>query len=329
MLRKLNTSFVLVTLLCATALMAFARPGDRQLLAQLPPSDIIAAIDLQRIQADAIPAFSSLDPRLATDLNRALEDFRRETNIDPRVFEQAVIGFRYKGKNGAEQFVLLLQGRFNAAELIETGYAAARKKNAKISREERVYEGRTVFLLGSTAKQTDMRREAVTAVDGNTLAFGTFDTVQRAIDARSGRARVDDAIVNLAASSPDALFSFAGVAPEDFTTGLTVESGDKVVDMARAIRRFAGSVNTRGLDVDAKVSLYTETAAQANDIISSLNGLRLLFGSGLRLGGASGKKDAGQLKALLNRVQINANDAEVQVRLSLSESELRALLRAF
>ncbi len=329
MLKKLYSAFVLVTLLCAASLLAVARPADRQLLAQLPPADVIAAIDLQRLQSDTIPAFSNLDQNLATQLNRAMEDFQRETGIDPRVFEQAAVGFRYKGAAGPEQFVLLLQGRFNAADLIETGFAAAQKKNAKVSRETRNYEGRTVFLIGNASQKADERREAVAALDGNTLAFGNFGAVRGAMDARLGRARVDESLVTLAAGAPDALFSFAGVAPADLTTGLTVESGDKVIDMARAIRRFAGSVTTRGLEVEAKVSVFTETAAQASDIVSSLNGLRLLFGSSFRAGGAAGKKDASQLKALLNRVQINANDAEVQVRLSLSETELRSLLRIF
>jgi hypothetical protein len=322
MLKRLNSLFFVAALLALFVVAAAAHPFDRRLLEQLPPSDLAAVVDLQRLQNETLPRFGDLNASIMRDINRGLADIQKETGLDPRVFERVAVGARLRGAN-PDQFVLLVQGRFNAAEIIETGYASAQRKDPKLTREARIYEGATIFIFGSKSRKEDTR-DAVAALDGNTLVFGDFAGVRAAIDARAGRARISDDVVNLAANAPDALVSFGGIVPDNAAKDLGL-GDDKMGNLARSIRRFSGSFNSSGLDLDARLNLFTETADQAGDIVSALNGLRLLFGSGLRAGGAS-KQNADQIKSIINRAQVTAVANEVQLRLTLNEADLRSLL---
>ena len=288
----------------------------------------MAAVDLQRLQSETLLTFGALKPNMLADMNRSLDKFQAETGIDPRVFEAAAFGLNYKNAN-AEQFVVLLQGRFDAASLIEKGFAAAQKKKAKIKREARQYEGFTLFVVNENGK-AQARPLAVFALDGNTVAFGEVSGLQSLVQARLGRApRVDDELVTLATRNSNALFSFGGNIPPEMVKDWGGKEGEKFVSLARGIRRFAGAVNTVGLDVDADLSLFTETSGQASELRDVINGFRLLFGSSLRPGGAARKNGPDSFSKFINSVQISAQNNEVQMRLNLKEADVRQLLGAF
>lgn len=330
MLKKLYSSFMLVALLAGATLVAVARPAPRDLLAQLPPSDVVVSCDLQRLQSQTIPTFGAIKPQMMADLNREIEKFQRESGIDPRTFDSAAIGVRLKGAN-PEWGVVLLQGRFNAADVIEKGFAAVVKDNPKVRREERQYEGFTIFLskTGGTPPKDETRRDAVMALDSNTVVIGDYGAVQAVINTRLGRGgRVDDEVLNLVTRTPDALVSVGGIVPPGLAQDIIGKDSDRFGSLAGSIRRFAGALNTVGLEVDANLSLFTETAEQANDLTSALNGFRLLF-TGFHAGGAAQKNGPDPLRKLVNDLQISAQNNEVQLRLNVREDDVRLLLNAF
>ena len=331
MLKRLYSAIGLAVLLCSAVVVTAARPASRELVAQLPPVDMIVTMDLQRLQSQTLPAFGALNPKMMAEINRALAEAQRESGLDPNTFETLVVGAGKLNK-GPDNLVMLIQGRFTAAEAIESGFAAAQRKNAKISRETREYEGFTVFLLkaGRTSAKGQpvvaKQQWAVTALDGNTLAVGTFPMVQKAIEARLGRARVDDELVGLATRTPDALIGIGGVVPPEMLAGLT-GTNDKQLAMLRGARRFAGSFNATGLDLSGAFSLIMETPAQANDIASALNGLRLMFGSHFIMkGGKNTPPQMEILRKVVNEAQILAQDNEVKLQATLREPEVRQLM---
>ncbi len=330
MLKRLYSAIGLAVLLCSAVVVTAARPASRELVAQLPPVDMIVTMDLQRLQSQTLPAFGALNPKMMAEINRALAEAQRESGLDPNAFETVVVGASKPDKS--PNFIALVQGRFTAAEAIESGFAAAQRKNAKISRTTREYEGFTVFILNegrvSAKGQPVVARQqwAVTALDGNTLAVGTFPMVQKAIEARLGRARVDEELVGLATRTPDALIGFGGVVPPEMLAAL-MGTNDKQLALLRGARRFAGSFNATGLDLSGAFSLIMETPAQANDIASALNGLRLMFGSHLIMkGGKNTPPQMEILRKVVNEAQILAQDNEVKLQATVREPEVRQLM---
>jgi hypothetical protein len=321
MLKKIFSWFVFTALVSGAAVLGYARPADRQLMSQLPASDVVAGVDLQRLQAETIPAFGAVKPKILEHVNREIAKFQEETGIDPRVFESAALGLNLKNKNGGEA-VVLLQGRFNASELIEKGYAAAARKDAKMTREARQFEGFNIWLIGKSNS-----RPGVFALDSNTVAFGEWAGLQNLISARLGRAgRVSEDLLNLATRNPAALVTFGGELPKEMLSRVGGRELDAFASLEN-IRRFAGSFNTVGLNVDAELNLVTETGDQANELRDAFNGLRMLFG-GFRMGGAAARKGGPDFGKILKSVQISANGNEVQMRVNLQEEDVRGLLGA-
>jgi hypothetical protein len=325
MFKKRYSSLVLAALFAALSVAVAARPADRQLMSQLPACDALAGVDLQRLQAETIPAFGALKPKMLDDINRELAKVQEETGIDPRSFDAAAMGFNLQNKSN-EQFVALLQGRFEAAALIEKAFAATQKKNAKVTREAVLFEGFTIWQAGAGKKSGE--RVAVMVLDFNTLAFGELGALRNLVNARLGRApRVSEDLLNLANRNSSALINFGGNVPAGMFNNIGGKGGDQFANLAGSVRRFAGSVNAAGLNLDADVSLFTENAAQANEMRDTLNGFRLLF-NGFRLGNASGK-NSDAISRLVKNLQINAQSNEVQLRLILNETDVRQLAGQF
>ncbi|HEX9628794.1 MAG TPA: hypothetical protein VF961_02165, partial [Pyrinomonadaceae bacterium] len=153
------------------------------LLSSLPPSDAVALINVNRLLDEAMPKLLAENPARLAEVNNELANFKTQTGLDPRSFDQIALGFRYLyPAEGITKIstVALARGTFNAGAIVAAGRLAANGKYV-----EQKYLGKTIYiftldrqlkLLGLwDIKVGDL---AVTSVDGKNIALGDLDAVR-------------------------------------------------------------------------------------------------------------------------------------------------------
>lgn len=349
--KKIYVSF-LGLLIAVTALVvavgragrnASAAPAASATLSALPPSDVVVYVDTQRLVNDSLPSLLATNPTALAKLNAKVDQFREEFNIDPRAFESLAVGGRYAPAPHDFNAVVIARGSFDASSLINTGFAAARRKHKTMPEpEQREYKGKTLFVVkpnvradnrrvesdDRSAQSDDKRRQgeefAVVALDSNTFAAGDLESVMAAIDANNGGAHVDAELVALATRTSDAVVGFSGKMPKDMKQNLRLGSDDIAQDISY-IRQFYGSLRTSGPEAEALVGLQTETAEQArslNDKISSLKQLARLY-----IPFSSGRNEAAS--RLLNNLSNTTQNNEVQINFRFTQADVAPFVRYF
>ncbi|HEX8706634.1 MAG TPA: hypothetical protein VF723_00100 [Pyrinomonadaceae bacterium] len=368
MSRKIYLSFLAIAITLGAVVFGIghsagraARPASLT-VAALPPSEFVVFVDAQRALNETLPGILASNPAALAKLNAKLDEFEKETGINPRSFQSIAVGGRsVAGRPNDYSAVVLLSGDFKAADLIEAGFAAA-KKRGEIRREEQQYEGRTIFVLSdpqrpktagqnnnkpaqattstqpnlpaastATPGQYDVKLEAkvmkmaVTAIDERTIAVGNLEDVRAAIDANLGRVHVDDQLVQLATSSPNAIVGFSGKMPADIGRRFGVDKTDMIGKHIAAIQRFYGSFSSIGTDTESFVGLQTETADQARDLSQTLNTMKTLGGIGLGRDAAG----MGSLGEVIKALSITAQNNEIQIKLRIPQASFAPLIRHF
>jgi len=309
-------------------------------LSALPASDFVISIDVQRALSESLPAILSSNPALLAKFNAHLEEFERKTGINPRVFDSIAIGGTLRPTVAASRRdpsnVLIARGHFKASELIDTAMASARKE-CQFEKEEQQYEGRTIFLIssvrslknstGSDGSTSSRNKFAVTALDSNSIAAGSPESVRAAIDASMGRNRVDDELVRLALQSPNAVVGFSGKIPQRLTDQSSSHGSDnlftKYVD---GVRAFYGSFDVNGSDAESSVVVRFESMEQARDISEAINSVKLLASLGINhIAGSSPRHDA--LAAALKGLSITRDGTELRIDARIPQASLTPLIR--
>jgi hypothetical protein len=315
-------------------------------LAALPASDFVISIDAQRAINETLPALLAGNPAMLAKMNARLEEFQSKTGINPRSFESVAIGGRIsQSRPHDSRTVVIARGSFNADELLENAFAAARAKGEKFEKEEQLYEGKRVILISplrsvkakveaddktvTVAPSQEPRREkvAIGVIDSNTLAVGDLEGVRAAVNASLGRERVDEELVRLATQTPNAVIGFSGKIPQSFAAkGLSNSTIEKYF---ASIRQFYGSFSADGTDTETMLALRTETAQQASDIGSALNTLKSLssFGFARSAGGDAAK--ANSIADLLKGVTITTQGHEVQINVKIPQGSIAPFMRTF
>ena len=315
-------------------------------LAALPASDFVINIDAQRALNETLPSLLANNPAGLAKMNAKLEEFQRKTGINPRSFESIAIGGRFNtARRHDPRMVVIARGSFNADEMVDAAFAAAKAKGEKIEKEEQQYEGKRIILISKirnlktedeTGKSPDAtmlgpasRRDkmAIAVLDNNTLAIGGLESVSAAVDASKGRNRVDDELVRLATQTPNAVVGFSGKIPQGFSGKV---SGNNVIEKYFAsIRQFYGAFSANGTEAETSLTLRTETAEQASDIGQALNTLKSLsaFGFARSSGGNSSKADS--LADIIKSLSITVQGNEVQLNLSIPQGSISPLTRIF
>jgi hypothetical protein len=117
-------------------------------LSALPASDMIFYFDMQRFFNDTLPNFLGANSPVITDINKKLDEAQKETGINPRSFDSMAVGVRlYPQSPNKVNVVALAHGDFVAADLINTGFAAAQRKHPGTRHEEQQYGGKTVYVM--------------------------------------------------------------------------------------------------------------------------------------------------------------------------------------
>jgi hypothetical protein len=315
-------------------------------LAALPASDFVISIDAQRALNETLPSFLAGNPAALAKMNAKLEEFQRKTGINPRSFESIAIGGRFTAARRHDpRMVVVARGNFNADEMVNSAFAAAKAKGEKIEKEEQQYEGKRIILISSTGSlktegETDkstapatpgagLRRNkmAIAILDNNTLSVGDLESVSAAVDASLGRNRVDDELVRLATQTPNAIIGFSGKIPQSFTEKATPSS--TIEKYFASIRQFYGAFSANGTEAETSLTLRTETAEQASDIGQALNTIKSLTAFGFARSGGSNPTKADSLADILKSLSITIQGNEVQLNLSIPQGSLAPLMRTF
>jgi hypothetical protein len=302
------------------------------LLAQLPASDAVMAVDVKRLMSEGLPrAYASNQEELAR-VNGEIEKFKTRTGLDARQFDRLAFGVRYgKSPSGATTIaaVALARGTFNTGAII----SAARLASNGQAQEQR-YGGKTVYVFTFDEQvrllglfNLHLTELAISALDANTLAIGKTARVREAIDAAAGRsARVSTEIAGLAARTPNALVGLGGKLPPGATENLGFLSPEISRSIA-SIREFYGSIGTTTGGFQMLTALLTGDAGSAKSLsqtVTQLKGFAPFIGTFIR-----GQEKARLLRGMVESTRVSTQGNEVQINLDLGENDLAALIQAF
>src|SRR5207253_6812580 len=109
------------------------------------PSDAVALVNVNRLLDEAMPKLLAENPARLAEVNNELANFKTQTGLDPRSFDQIALGFRYLyPAEGITKIstVALARGTFNASAIVAAGLMAANGKYVK-----QKYLGKTIYIF--------------------------------------------------------------------------------------------------------------------------------------------------------------------------------------
>jgi hypothetical protein len=189
-----------------------------------------------------------------------------------------------------------------------------------------VLEGPHSIRMDASVSSTD--KFAITALDSNTIAVGSPESVRATIDASMKGQGVDDELVRLATPTTNAVVSYSGRLPQNVPVKANSHSVENpFAKYFESIREFYGSFNLNGGDAESSLTLRTENADQARDISQAINSLKGLasFGIHQQAGKDSGAFDA--FAAALKGLSVTAQDNEVRIDARIPQASLAPLMR--
>jgi hypothetical protein len=311
------------------------------LLALLPASDVVVSLDAKRFFGVALPQILAGNKEMLDEVNAKIDDFKAKTSIDIRQFEQVAVGLASKpistGKVAYEP-IILARGNFSVGALV----TLAKFASSGTYKEEKI-GSRTVYVFSAkelieknrpTTKSSGVQKVldmilprlsgdvAVTAYDGNTLAFGRPERVRLMLT--NSKSRVDANLLTLANRSPNAVASFAANLPKGLTGIFDLEEDELGQNLA-AIRQAYGMLDLVGDSVNVSLAAKTAQNAQAEGLYKSLTELREL---GKMFLGGSKSEDKKVYLRMLENVKIMQKSNEIAFDLQVPQSDINVLIGA-
>ena len=300
------------------------------LLSSLPPSDAVALINVNRLLDEAMPKLLAENPARLAEVNNELANFKTQTGLDPRSFDQIALGFRYLyPAEGITKIstVALARGTFNAGAIVAAGRLAANGKYV-----EQKYLGKTIYiftldrqlkLLGLwDIKVGDL---AVTSVDGKNIALGDLDAVRGVIDANRSRKYANPELIALANRDPNAIVGFGGNLTEKLLQNLRV-TNDGVARQITAVRQVYGTLGMTTTDLELMMAARTVDPDSARNLSDTVEGLKQ-FGAIFinRLSAVKGTL----ARSALNNLKVTTQGNELQLRTAVAQSQVTPLIRGY
>lgn len=293
-----------------------------ELIALLPPSDLVAVLDANRVMNDVLPKLAGLSIGGLDKMATELAEFTQKTGIDPNRLSTAVAGFTMKGTqaNGA----LLVRGAEFDARQME---AALKEFKTEYTTSE--YKGKTIYTFvkkvkapeaGPLTVKTD--ETAAVLLSGSTLALGDVSVLKRVVDAQIGGtgggpgAQLTSA---LGEARPGALIRFALNLPPELRQEAAAQ-GDLFKSVS-TIKTVIGGIDLASdLSLSFDSILRTSAAAEASELESSLKGVVSLVRGLLGGGGGSGDPKMDLFGQMLDAVKIGARSNDVTLSLAVPRS---------
>ncbi|MFN7946796.1 MAG: hypothetical protein U0Z53_15700 [Blastocatellia bacterium] len=293
--------------------------------ALLPASDLIVHVDAQQVFRLLLPQVGSMAPAELLKMKRQLDEFMAKTGIDPLKISSVTIGVSFNGSASKATGAVIVEGIQPDIQKI-----AAALRSEKIVFKTLTYQGQPM-LVGAPNGKT-LPRMNLTASAGKAdemalaplssgLVLGDPASVKSVLDAQAGtRPAFANALHSemLAQASPSAMIRFSAVIPDSFRQSLKQQ--DKSLSPFAAVSQLGGSfafdaAENGGMTLDLRAR--TTSAKDAEQLKTALNGL-VLLGKGF----IGGEKDPLMqlLSQVLDEVQINAQEADVTLSLSVSRS---------
>jgi hypothetical protein len=335
----IKKSFALFLAL-SIALVSFAMTGVAQTgpapihrantvtpLRLLPPSDLVAFVNVKRLITEAAPKIFADNPTKLTEFNADIDKFKTQTGIDARSFSTVAVGLRYQhpspGITTADT-VVIAEGTFNAGALIAAARLASQGKY-----QEQKYNNATIYVFSindhvNIPGLMDMRVKelAVTTLDANTLVFGELAGVRATLENKA-RGSVNNDLINLATRAPNALVGFSANVPPAVSQNVSV-GNDEISKLVGSIRQAYGAIGTTANGFDLLAVARTENAGQAQSLSDTLSSLKQ-FG-GVLVGQLP--VETGKLaQSALDSLKIGAQGNETSIRLELQQADISTLLR--
>ena len=306
-------------------------PAPAAPLDLLPPSDLVAFVNVKRLITEAAPKVFADDPAKLAEFNAEIDGFKTKTGIDARSFDSIAVGMRYlnpaPGVTTADT-VVIAQGTFNAGALVAAGRVAAKGKF-----QEQKYKDSTIYIFAVNDQvnvprlmNMTVRELAMTTLDANTLAFGELPAVRATLDARSGltgttRANAD--LVQLAQRSPNALMGFSANVPPSLAKSIEIPN-DEISRLLGSIRQAYGSVGATANGFSLLTIARTEKADDAQSLSDTLSALKQF---GVVVAGQLPAEQSKLAQNALESMKISAAGNETSVSFELQQSDISTLLR--
>jgi hypothetical protein len=298
------------------------------LLSSLPPSDAVALVNVNRLLDEVIPKLLVESPARLAEVTAELANFKTQTGLDPRSFDQVALGFRYLyPAEGITKMstVALVRGSFNAGALVAAGRLAANGKYA-----EQKYLGKTIYiftldrqlkLLGLwDIKVSDL---AVTAVDGNLIALGELDAVRGALDASRSRQYANPELIALASRDPTAVVGFGGNLTDKLRQNLSI-TNNSIARELTAVRQVYGTLGMTATDLELMMAARTVDPDSARNLSDTVEGLKQV---GAFFVGRLSPVKGTLARSALNNLKVTTQGNELQIRTAVAQSQVTPLIR--
>src|SRR5215468_8756525 len=296
-----------------------------ELMAMLPPSDLIAVVDVGRAFNELLPKLADITTGGLDKMVKSIQDFTQKTGVDPSKIRNAVLSFSMDGQQGTG--VIIIQGIDPDAKQIE---AVMKEFGSEFKTSD--YKGKTIFNVlskvnapsaGPLSLKTD--EVALAALGAKRIAFGDLKVVKQVIDIQSGAAKggvsaeMTGALNETRAS---ALVRFALNIPETLRAE-AANQGDLFKSVA-AIKLVLGTFDVAG-DLGLSLDALIRTASQ-NDATELENGLKGLIALGKDIFG-SGDPKTNLIAQLLDKVKIGLKVNDVSLSITLPRALLDQLTK--
>jgi hypothetical protein len=277
-----------------------------------------------------MPKLLAENPARLAEVNNELANFKTQTGLDPRSFDQVALGFRYLyPAEGITKIstVGIARGTFNAGAIVAAGRLAANGKYV-----EQKYLGKTIYiftldrqlkLLGLwDIKVGDL---AVTSVGTNMIALGELDAVRGVIDANRSHKYANPELIALASRDPNAIVGFGGNLTEKLLQNLRT-TNDGVARQITAVRQVYGTLGMTTTDLELMMAARTVDTDSARNLSDTVEGLKQ-FGAIFinRLSAVKGTL----ARSALNNLKITTQGNELQIRTAVAQSQVTPLIRGY
>ena len=335
-LRKLNSLTVVALLMLLGISFSASRVADATQRAQtatgpfafLPQSDGIMVVDVRRLMDETLPRVFATSTEKLTQINADIDKFKTKTGVDPRAFDRLVIGTRFThptpGVTKLEP-VAIAQGKFDVKSL-----AAAGREAAKGNVREEKYRGVTIMTFGINDQMrlfgvwnVRAKEIAVCALNANTLAIGTPETVRTAVDAGRNRRRLNGDLIALATRDPQAVIGFGANMSRTLMASLDMGT-DAIAQDLNSIRQVYGSIGSNNTDVSLAIVARTDTPVAAKNLADTVTGLKQL--AGFLIMRLRGDRLALAQSAMGN-LQITPRGNELEIRTQFAAANLASVIK--
>ena len=294
----------------------------------LPPSDLVAFVNVNRLINDAAPKVMADNPAKLAEFNAAIDKLKMQTGLDARSFSTVALGLRYQhptpGITTADT-VAIISGTFNASALVAAGRLASKGKY-----QEQKYNDATIYIFSINDQvnipglmNMRVRDVAVTTLGANNLVIGELAAVRATLDANRTRGRANADLLGLATRTPNALMGFSANVPPSLSKGVSI-GNDEISKLVGSIRQAYGAVGTTTNGFDLLAIARTENPGQAVSLSETLTALKQLGGM---LIGQLPADTRGLAQSALDSLKIGAQGNETSIRFELQQADITTLMR--